>query len=96
MENKKLLGNQVAKRLLIEMYNNQHRYNHEQHRYNYAARLAREIDCTHAHCIANGIILEEVGVITRTIDGRKIILIITDKGREIAKHLVKIEEILRC
>ena len=90
MKNSNLFGNSTAKRLLIKLYNN-----HGQHRNNYASKLAREIDCTYAGCVDNSKILEEIGVITKTVDGRKIILTITDKGKEIAKHLIKIDENLK-
>lgn len=85
---KKVLGNSVSKRILMFLFNN------KSERLNYAQIISRKIDSSLSSAMMRVTVLSEIGLINITKKGRINKIKLTNKGREIAEHLTKIEDIL--
>jgi len=60
----------------------------------YCYQLAKKIDSSYAHVKNVLSKLENLGLITSYIDGRRRYVDITDSGKEIAKHFIAIQRVM--
>jgi DNA-binding MarR family transcriptional regulator len=61
---------------------------------NYSMAIVSEVDTTYPHVVNIVKRLEDDGYIEREADGRRQLLSLTDKGREVADHYVKTVELI--
>ena len=73
-------------RVLIELLNKKETYSYF---------LSKEIDITYSHLVKVIKKYEDVGILTSKKVGRTNIIKLTPKGKEIAKHIESIFEVLR-
>ncbi len=61
----------------------------------YASKLAKSVDCTYSHVVKVLKEMEKAKLVSFDKQGRLKILTLTSKGRNVAKHMKKIEMILK-
>ena len=60
----------------------------------YASSLAKSIDCTYSHVVKILQEMDKADLVNFEKQGRLKLLTLTKKGEEVAKHLVRIRELL--
>jgi len=82
-----LFGNNVNTRILVFLYRKKKSIN--------SSNMARKIDATYTTICKNMRFLEVKGLIEKGKNGREKPLELTEKGKEIAEHLNKINSLLK-
>jgi predicted transcriptional regulator len=60
----------------------------------FQSKVARVLDITYSHVITIMELLRKKGLVVSTLDGRKRVLSLTDKGKEVGYAYLKISEVL--